>query len=337
MAEPPFVSLIVPCLNEQETIRFLLEAVAAQSYPCERLEVVIADGMSSDNTREVIESFRQEHHIPAISVVDNRQRNIPAGLNTAIQHAKGEILVRMDAHSIPQQDYIERCVSALQAKLGSNVGGVWEIKPGKPGITALAIAIAAAHPLGVGDARYRYSKTAEEADTVPFGAFYRSLVDEIGLYDESLLTNEDYELNVRIRKHGGKIWLDPAIRSTYFSRSTFAELLHQYWRYGYWKVKMLKKYPETIRWRQALPPVFVASLLGFGVLAPFFSLIRWLLLFEAAVYASVYLLVGVQSAWRWRKAGLILLVPFAIVSMHLAWGSAFLVSLMEEIRKSTKR
>lgn len=337
MAELPFVSIIVPCLNEQETIRFLLEAVAAQSYPRERFDVVIADGMSSDATREVIESFRQKNHIPAISVVDNRERNIPAGLNTAIKHAKGEILLRMDAHSIPEKDYIERCVSALQAKLGSNVGGVWEIKPGKPGMTALAIAIAAAHPLGVGDARYRYAKTAGEVDTVPFGAFYRSLVDEIGLYDESLLTNEDYEFNVRIRKHGGKIWLDPAIRSTYFSRSTFPELLRQYWRYGYWKVKMLKKYPETVRWRQVLPPVFVASLLVFGILAPFFSSIKWLLLSEAAVYASVYLFVGVHTAWMSKKAGLIVLVPLAIVCMHLAWGGAFLVSLMDEILKSTKR
>ena len=337
MADQPLVSIIIPCLNEQETIRYLLEAITCQTYPKERMEVVIADGLSTDNTRAVIESFQHENPQPLIRVVDNQLRNIPAGLNQAIRYANGEIIVRMDAHSIPQSDYVERSVRALEAGFGSNVGGVWEIKPGKPGITAQAIAIAAAHPLSVGDARYRYTNQAGVVDTVPFGAFYRSLIETIGFYDDSLLTNEDYELNVRIVKSGGKIWLDPAIRSTYFSRSTYRDLLRQYWRYGYWKVKMLVRYPGTIRWRQALPPLFVASLFLLAFLAPFFSPLRWLLLAEVLVYAGVYLLVGIQSAIRNRSAGLILAVPLAIFCMHLAWGAAFLWSSFEAILETTKK
>jgi len=219
--------VIVPCYNERGTIRLLLAALAAQTYPRSAMEVVIADGRSTDGTRDEITRFQQEHPELAIQIVDNSQRHIPAGLNRALEAAQGEIIVRLDAHSVPHEAYLARCVDALQAGRGDNVGGVWQIQPRGAGWIPRSIALAAAHPLGVGDAHYRFTERAQAVDTVPFGAFYRGLIDAIGPFDETLLTNEDYEFNVRIRQSGRRVWLDPQIRSTYFARGSLGALARQ--------------------------------------------------------------------------------------------------------------
>ena len=325
---PPKVSVIIPCYNEQSTIRLLLEALCAQTYPRASMEVIIADGMSQDSTREVIASFQADFPELEVHVVDNWQRNIPAGLNRAIEASRGELIVRLDAHSSPYPDYVEKCVQGHEAGRGDNVGGVWEIQPGAATRTAKAIALAAAHPLGVGDAMYRLTATASEVDTVPFGSYKRALVDRIGGYNESLLTNEDYEFNARIRQAEGRVWLDPSIRSIYFARSTLGELIRQYWRYGYWKWRMLRNFPGTLRWRQALPPLFILSLVGLAFLALLFRWGAWLLAGELLFYFSVLLLVGLHAATKHHKIYLLLYLPMAIAAMHTSWGSGFLWSML---------
>lgn len=324
----PRVSVIVPCYNEEATIQLLLDAVYRQTFPRQEIEVVIADGQSSDQTRQRICEFQRDHADLIVRLIENPQRTIPAALNRALQAARGEIVVRLDAHSAPRPDYVARCVAAIEAGLGDNVGGVWEIHPGGSNWQARAIAAAAAHPLGVGDAHYRYGESARIVDTVPFGAYRRNLVDKIGLYDESLLTNEDYEFNVRVRQAGGKVWLDPSIRSVYFARPDFRQLARQYWRYGFWKARMLRRYPGTIRWRQALPPAFVLSLLTFLALAVWFPIAAWLFMIESTTYALFLISVGVHIGIKKRDGALIPGVPLAIAIMHLAWGSAFLWSLL---------
>lgn len=322
------VSVIVPCYNEQATIRLLLEAVYTQTYPHQQIEMVIADSMSNDRTCEQVMAFAQDHPDFQIKILQNHKRTIPSALNQALAEAQGEVIVRLDAHSVPHQDYIERCVAALEAGKGENVGGVWDIQPGGSGWIARSIAAAAAHPLGVGDAHYRYTDQARYVDTIPFGSYQKMLIERVGPYDETLLANEDYEFNVRVHRSGGRVWLDPAICSTYFARSSLSSLARQYWRYGFWKVRMLKRYPETIRWRQAVPPLFVLSLLVLMLLSIVFPLVRWLLLAEITVYLFFLLLTGILLAIRKRELSLILGVPLAITTMHLTWGSAFLYSLL---------
>ena len=273
----------------------LLASIYQQTYPHDKMEVIIADGLSTDGTLLEINSFTEAHPDLSVRVVDNPQRIIPAGLNQAIKAAKGEIILRLDAHSMPAVDYVEKCVMALEAGFGDNVGGLWEIQPGGEAWQARAIASAAAHPLGVGDARYRVGGQAQAVDTVPFGAFERNLIDRIGLFDETLLTNEDYEFNNRIRKSGGIIWFDPAIKSKYIARDSILSLARQYWRYGFWKSRMLRRFPGTFRWRQ-LPPVFVISFPLLAILGIWFWWARWLLILEIVVYATALLFVGVQQA-----------------------------------------
>jgi hypothetical protein len=171
-------------------------------------------------------------------------------------------------------------------------------------------------------------------DTVPFGAFRRTLIEKVGFFDETLLTNEDYEFNTRIRKSGGRIWLDPEIVTVYYARSTLRDLTRQYWRYGYWKFRMLRRYPDTLRWRQGLPPLFVASLIGLLLLIIGWPLAGWLLTLELIIYGTVLLLAGMLSSVQHQKAFLFIGLPLSIATMHLAWGGGFLwssiTSLMEK-------
>jgi len=317
-------SIIVPCYNERRTVHLLLDALYAQTYPRAAMEVLIADGGSTDGTPDAIQAWQHQHPDLAIRIVDNPARVIPAALNAAINASQGDVIVRLDAHSKPNPDYVQRTVTAVLEGRGQNVGGVWDIQPSSDDWIARSIAAAAGHPIGVGDARYRYSDQPGYVDTVPFGAFKRELLAQVGMFDETLLTNEDYEFNTRIRQAGGKIWLDPQIRSVYYARQDLGALARQYWRYGFWKVQMLRRYPGTIRWRQALPPLFVAGLIVLILLSLFFRPARIALAVIVLVYALVLILTGAQLAAKHKDLALWLGVPLAIACMHFAWGTGFL-------------
>jgi glycosyltransferase involved in cell wall biosynthesis len=322
------VSLVVPVYNGERTIQDLLASICEQNFPLAKLEVIISDGMSTDGTREKIAEFKAAVPELKILVIDNPERNRSAALNLGINASIGDYILRMDAHSFPHPNYIRNCLRALEEKKGDNVGGVIQVQPGDSGWIARSIAVAAAHPLGVGDAGYRTGTTAGPVDTIPFGAFHRSLIERIGGFDESLLINEDYEFNTRIRKSGGVVWLDPEIRVMYQSRRTLRELAIQYWNYGFWKLRMLLRYPETIRWRQ-LAGFFVLSWLMLGLLSVWFPLARWLLLIEAVVYGAALLVAGIKAALEKKEYQLLVGLPLAIATMHFSWGSGFLWSLIQ--------
>ena len=193
---------------------------------------------------------------------------------------------------------------------------------------ARSIAVAASHPLGAGDARYRFSTMPGEVDTVPFGAFRRSLFDQIGLFDESLQVNEDYEFNARIRANGGKIFFNPAIRTQYFARPTLSALARQYWRYGYWKWRMLRRYPGTLRWRQALPPILVAAAILLLLLSIWFFPARIFFLAGAAVYLLILIAASISPAIQRKDLSMLIGIPLAIGTMHFSWGGGFLWSMI---------
>jgi succinoglycan biosynthesis protein ExoA len=326
----PSVSIVIPCFNEEKTIQNLLNAICAQTYPISRLEVIIADGFSTDATRQKITDFQLVNPQLKIKVVDNPKRIIPAGVNVAVRASHGEIIIRLDGHSKPYPDYVANCVTALEQKRGDNVGGVWEIKPSRNTQLAACIALAAAHPLGVGDAHYRLGKQAGIVDTVPFGAFRRTLFDQLGGLNEELLTNEDYEFNTRIRQSGGVVWLDPSIRTVYLARPDLGALAKQYFRYGYWKYKMLRSYPNTLRWRQALPPLFVTTLISLAVLSIFFRQALYLLGIELLLYMLILLVFGAHIALKHHRIGCIIGFPAAIATMHICWGAGFLASMVKK-------
>ena len=327
------ISVIVPCRNEEATIHKLLDSLFNQTVSHDEFEIIIADGLSDDSTLEKIADFKMNHPTMNISVVENSKQNIPAGLNCSINNSSGKYIIRLDAHSIPNNDYLERCVNLLKKGIAENVGGLWIIHSTNDSLVAKAIAIAASHPLGVGGANYRIaSSKSGYVDTVPFGAFLRSTLDKVGLFDETLLSNEDYELNARIRKSGGRIYLDSSIKCGYFARESYRKLARQYWRYGFWKFKMLLRYPDTIRLRQALPPVFLLSLVFLFIIS--ITNFRFLifLIGEIIIYIAT-LFLGTHKSIRSTENPLLMwgLTVFSILTMHFSWGLGFLYSAINSL------
>jgi glycosyltransferase involved in cell wall biosynthesis len=327
-----FVSVIVPCYNEEKNIGFLLEALNQQIYPHELIEIIIIDGLSTDQTLETINDNKEKYNKLRIKVISNPLKNIPSALNIGIRNSSGDIIVRMDAHSIPNPDYIKICVEDLINNLGSNVGGRWLIIPGSTSKMGKCISLAASHPFGVGDAKYRYSSEPGYVDTVPYGAFFRDLIDEIGYFNEELLANEDYEFNVRIRNSGKKIYFDPRIKTQYIARDSIRSLSKQYWRYGYWKFRMLRKYPDTLRWRQAIPPIFVAGIILL-ILITIFRPMVWMLLSIITLLYILILFSGTLSVIDIKTESYCLFgIPIAIIVMHFSWGLGFLFSSLSGLR-----
>jgi cellulose synthase/poly-beta-1,6-N-acetylglucosamine synthase-like glycosyltransferase len=327
LQERPQVSIIVPCYNEEGTIQGLLHAIYSQDYPLESIEVIIADGMSEDGTRTRIHEFIGNHPGLTIRIVDNPERSIPNALNQALEHSKGSIVIRLDAHSVPAKDYISKSVGLLEERDAANVGGVWLIKPSVDSPIAKGIAAAAAHPLGAGGARYRIGGKSGEVETVPFGAFQREWLKRVGPFNEQLLSNEDFEYNARIRQAGGVVWFDPSIRSVYYARATFPELAKQYWRYGFWKARMLRLYPTTLHWRQVIPPLFVSVLFITLFMSLFFPVFLWFFTIQLFMYVLITIIFGFLQGFKRNDPGIAFSFPIALWIMHFSWGSGFLWSL----------
>jgi succinoglycan biosynthesis protein ExoA len=325
----PLVSVIIPCRNEEKTVSDLLEGLLQQTFPTDQTEILFSDGMSTDLTRQKITDFQLHHPECSIRILENSHQTIPAALNLAIANARGEYIVRLDAHSLPDPHYLEYCIRDLQAGKAENVGGVWQVKPGADTWIARSIAQAGSHPLGVGDARYRFATKADYVETVPFGAYNKELIDRIGGYDETLHANEDYEFNTRITKSGGKIWMNPEIQVDYFARSTFTALAKQYWNYGFWKAVMLQRYPETVRYRQALPPLFVACLAGLLILSLIHPFFLHLLGIMILIYVGILAATSVRIAYQKRYLAFIIGIPIAVCIMHICWGSGFIWSRLK--------
>lgn len=325
--DEPTVSVVIPCYNEERFIGKVLENLAGQ-YAAERYEIIIVDGMSTDRTRAVVAEFMQRHPEIAVRLVDNPARNIPTALNLGIEEARHEIIVRMDAHSVPSENYVRRCIEGLSRDDVSVVGMPWRIRASEETLTARAIALAVAHPFGIGDAKYRLENSASQfVDTVPFGAFRKSLWREVGGFNEALLANEDYDFHYRVRQRGGRILLDTGGHSIYFARNTFRALAVQYFRYGRWKTQMLKLNPRSLRLRQLVAPLFVVALVSLTALSLLSRLALFALLAVVVPYAALAAFFAFKLS---RKAGdwrLLPLIAFAFLIIHTAWGSSFLLGL----------
>lgn len=338
-ARPPVdgegtVSIVIPCFNEEGFIGEVLQNLKDQ-YPNERYEIVVVDGMSTDKTRTVINDFVAANQGVAVRVVDNPARNIPSALNLGIAAARGQMIVRMDAHSIPTSNYVRRCVEVLNDSEIAVVGMPWRIRPGADTARARAIALAVAHPFGIGDAKYRMSEStqAQVVDTVPFGAFRKTLWEELGGFNADLLTNEDYDFNYRVRVRGGKVLLDAAGFCHYFARPTFRDLARQYYRYGSWKAQMVKLHPRSIKLRHLVAPLFVASVMTLGFLS---LLTPFAFRMLVAILASYTLLSLFCAFGLARKGGELKLIPAisaAFLILHVMWGGGFLLGMLRAPRR----
>lgn len=320
----PFVSVIMPVRNEGSFIDRSLKAVLDQTYPADLMEVVIADGMSTDDTRERIERLAATAG-SAVSVVDNEKQIAPSGLNRALEHAKGEIVVRVDGHCEIDPAYVENCVALLLAREADGVGGPIETIGETP--VARAIALAMSSKFGVGGSAFR---TVEDrqlyTDTVAFPGYTREILERAGPFNEELVRNQDDEYNFRIRKMGGRILLSPTIRSRYYSRSTLRSLWRQYYQYGYWKVRVLQLHPKQMSGRQFVPFAFVVSLIALAILGVFTALGLWALLGVVALYMAANLFAALATAKR--EISLIPVLSLSYLILHISYGLGSLVGIV---------
>lgn len=329
-ATHPSVTVIVPIRNEAGFIQRSLQAILDQDYPSERMDVLVADGMSSDNTRQVIwqlvEQRRSTGPCPEVAVIDNPGGIVATGMNAALKRARGEIIVRVDGHTIIFYDYVSQCVAALERTGADNVGGTMD--PVSDGSFGKAVALATSSPFGVGGGRFHYSNREEWVDTVYMGAWRRDTFRRIGFFDEELVRNQDDEFNYRLLSHGGRILLSQQIKAHYHNRSTFGSLWRQYFQYGYWKVRVMQKHPRQMRFRQLVPPTFVLSLLVGILLSPLSSSAARGLLAVVAAYALVN-----AGATVWMAAmqgpGNLAWLPVVFTTLHLSYGMGFVVGLVK--------
>lgn len=317
----PHVTVVLPVRNEAGHIEDCIERLIGQQYPLDLMEIIVVDGGSRDGTVDAVRKVMANHPTVALRILDNPSGIVPVALNIGIRSAKSDIIVRIDGHSVPELDYVSACVAALERSGAGNVGGV---------ITAIgttrfgrAVAAATGHRLGAGDARYRIGGRAGDVDTVPFGAFRKDVFQRVGLFDESLVRNQDYEMNVRIRKAGARVHFDPAIRVVYKPRGTVRGLVSQYFQYGWWRVETLRRHPRSLRWRQIIPPlVAVAPLVAIAMAtwSPGAAL-------GAAVLVVAYVATVAVVAWRVASTHASpVLVAIAFPLMHFAYGFGFLLN-----------
>ena len=264
-----------------------------------------------------------------VRIVDNPARNIPTALNLGIREARGEIIVRMDAHSVPSIGYVQRCVELLSENKASVVGMPWHIKPGAASLMARAIALAVSHPFGIGDVKYRLTNLpAQLVDTVPFGAFKKSLWAELGGFNELLLTNEDYDFNYRVRKSKGSVLLDNGAHCDYFARPSLKQLAAQYTRYGSWKARMIIRHPGSIKLRHLVAPAFVLFILITLLVGFFWWPALAVLLAVLALYSLLAFVFALKLARGERNRRLTFLLPIVFFVIHLIWGGSFLLGLV---------
>ena len=311
-----FVSLVVPIRNEVDFIDACIASILRSDWPADRMELLILDGMSDDGTAERVQELAAQD--PRIRLIRNPQRSVPWAMNMAIEKMRGSILIRVDGHATVDTYFVRNSVRELHRRpecwcVGGAIDSVNETFVGR------VIAAAMSCPVGVGNARFRTGGYEGYVDTVAFGAYRREVFARIGNFDTDLLRNQDDELNARLTEAGGKIWLSPSIRSSYFPRTNLHRLWKQYFQYGFWRIRTLQKRGRPASLRQVIPLVFVTVACLLTIAALLIPALRSVWLISAATYFCGLATGAVMVARRlgWRS---VLLSPLVFVILHFGYG-----------------
>jgi succinoglycan biosynthesis protein ExoA len=332
---PPAITAVVAARNEEGYIEACVRSLLAQQAPDGGFEVIVAEGMSDDATRSILDRIAKED--ARLTVIDNPNRITPSAFNAAINQARGRYIAFMSAHARYPDDYLVRCYELAERLGADNVGGPAIAE----GHGRMQRAIAAAHhsPFSVGGASWHSIEHEGRASTV-FGGFYRREVfNRIGLFDEELVRDQDDELNFRLELAGGKIWQSPAVRSWYSPRATLGALFRQYEQYGYWKVRILRKHRRVPALRHYVPAAFVLGMSAAIVVIAASGLaivgggapVGWLAAVAAVVLASYLAVLMVASITTSARSGwgLLPLLPVVFATYHVAYGIGFLQGLID--------
>ena len=316
---PVELSILIPCRNEEDCIEECVRSILQQEDIPGALEVLVADGCSTDRTGEILQRLEAEDS--RIRVIKNPAGIVSSGLNMALAVARGAIILRMDAHTIYARDYIRQCLRVLKETRADNVGG--------PALTCAngyvqkGIAAAYHSRFAVGGARFHDPQAEGYVDTVPYGCWPREVFERIGFFDEELVRNQDDEFNLRLTRAGGKIWQSPLIKSWYHPRGSLADLFRQYGQYGYWKVRVIQKHKLPASLRHIVPGGFLLALIILPTVSLWWVPALWgwigLVILYVACNLGASLLTARQTEWR-----LLPLLPVVFAIYHFGYGLGFL-------------
>lgn len=319
------VSIIIPCRNEVRFIATCLDSVLNNAFSLGRLEVLVVDGMSDDGTREIVRAYETRH--PLIRLVDNPRKVTPYAVNIGIREAKGDVVMRLDAHTICERGYIGRCTEVLFEYGADDVGGTLRIVARDDTLIGRVIVKALTQQFGVGNLRYRFAqpKEPEIVDTIPFFCCRRELFDRVGFFNEKLTRIQDMEFKRRLARASGKIMLAPGAFADYQARSDLKSFWRHNWSDGVWTV-LAFAYAELmpVCWRHLAPAALVGALVLTGLLALLSPIFGWACLCIASVYSVAALMVSLRIAVAEADWRFLVLVPLIIGSMHLMRGAGAL-------------
>lgn len=326
----PFISIVIPCRNEREFIGRCLGAIVEQTYPKDKIEVIIVDGKSEDGTKEVVKKWQQK--FPFIRLLENPKKITPSGMNIGVKNSKGELITVISAHCVLDKNFLKESVSVLKkVKKADAVGGRLKSIPSSKSIWARAITFVLDSIFGSGGKRYRHrEKEGFVKDTLPYCLYKREVFSKIGLFDETLPRGQDAEFNLRLLKKGGKIFFSPNIKSSLFSRASLIKFFHQQFQYGYFKVKIVKKLGISLLLRQLVPALFVFCLFlsfVFSFIFPFSFFIFISILILYFLFASLF------SFKIAKKYGLKYFLPCILTFfiLHFSYGIGFLKGILDFI------
>jgi succinoglycan biosynthesis protein ExoA len=321
-AQPPvLVTVVIPCLDEEDHIEDCIRAVQGQAWPADRLEILVADGMSLDATREILGRLASADS--RILLIDNPSRVPSAGLNECIRRAKGDVIIRMDVNADYAPDFVEKCVATLERTGADNVGGV--ALPKAKTFFQRCVAAALSSPLGIVGSKYRQADVEGFVESVWPGAFDRRVFERVGLFDPKAVTNEDAELNQRILDSGGRVYMSREIVSHYYPRESIQALAKQYFKYGKGRARTLLKHKKLSSVRPALPFLGLVGEAFVLVVAP------WQL--GGVSIAGYALATGAEAVRVGRTEGLAAIpVVWAIFPvLHASHGAGFALGLAKYI------
>lgn len=322
-----FISVVMPVYNEEKYIENCIDSLLLQDYPKNRMEWIFVDGMSSDKTRILIDIYIKKYP-ELIKVLNNPNRTVPYAMNIGIKQAKGKYIIRLDAHADYSKDYISKCVYYLELTDADNVGGIAETK--SKGFVGNAIAKMLSSRFGVGNSEFRTNGDSGYVDTVPFGAFRKDVFEKWGGYDERLTRNQDNEMNYRIRKNGGKIYLSSDIKLSYYCRDSIKGISDMAVKNGMWNVITMKLCPGSMGIRHFIPLVFLFSLIFLPISGIFFRPFWWIFVAEMILYIVLDCVFSAKKA-DGLKEFLLLIILFPI--FHITYGFGSLKGLLKLLSK----
>jgi glycosyltransferase involved in cell wall biosynthesis len=330
MNNNPFISIIIPCRNEEKFIGKCLDTILTQDFPKEKWEVLVINGASNDKTKEIVTDYSQKY--PFIKLLENKDKYTPFGLNIGVRAARGDLIIRMDAHAGYENNYVSKCVRHSQESGADNVGGKIKTLPADQSLEAKAVAICLSHPFGVASAFRLGSSNPREVDTVFGGCYKKEVFQKIGYFNEKLWRSQDFEFNLRLRAAGGKIMMFPDIVATYYPQATLWGFLKHNFEDGYWVTYPLKFGIKYFGLRHLFPLIFISAIFLLGLLSLVLPI--FYLLFELLVifYLFLAIIFSLQIAIKQKSFDIMTDMLIAFLSRHFGYGLGSLWGLIKTLK-----